>query len=94
MQEPLLEVDLIPAHCHHLADSETMAVTQENEGSVAMAVPAPSAGSGDELVNLLRCKMLPRSPFAVRDAPSGVTFPFSGCWPRLTNEAEDGRART
>jgi len=52
---------------------------------IPMAMPADSAGGLDELLNLVRRQMLPRSTFAVRDAPGWRNFSVFGCRPHISN---------
>jgi hypothetical protein len=70
-----------------------VAVGDENQGRIPVAIPANSAGRVDELVNLLRGQMLPRSALAVREAPGWSNFPVSGRWRPLSNCRDRRRNR-
>jgi len=73
----LLEVDLVPAHCHQLTHSKAVAVGEKDQRGIPMTVSANSAA----LMSLstssgVRCSRERRLRFATRRG--GVTFPFSG----------------
>ena len=66
MQQPLLTINLVAAQCHKPTDSQSMAVGEDDERGIPVAISANSAGRLDELIDLLRLQMLPGSAFAVR----------------------------
>ena len=81
VQEPLLEIDLVPPQRHQLADPQSVAVGEGDQGRISAAVPANSARRLDQLLDFLRRQMLPRAPFAVRNTPWRSNFPVFGCSP-------------
>src|SRR5215475_12149966 len=79
VQEALFEVHLVPTQRYQLADAQTMTIRDENQSSVAVAIPANSARRLDELFDFLRRQVLAGSPIAVRDAPGRSHFPSYDC---------------
>ena len=93
MQQPLFEVNLVPAESHEFADSQAVAISEQDERRISVAVPTNPARGLDQLLDLLRRHVLARSPFTVRDAPGRGDFPVFGGWHRLANERKDRPAR-
>ena len=89
----MLKVDLVPAQGHELGNSQAMTKGDEDQGRISRAVSADSAGRLDELIDLLRRQMLPRTPLAVCDAPWWSNFPVFGCWPHLSDRRIARRKR-
>ena len=71
MQCPGLELDLVPAKRDELADAKAVSVGEEEEGTVAVSVPADLAGGREKLLDLVRRQMLSSAARGVRDAPRG-----------------------
>ena len=93
VEQSLFEVDLIPAERHQFADSQAVAISEEDQRRISVAVPTNPARGADQLVDLLRRQVLARSPFTVRDAPWRGYFPVFGGWRRLADEREHRPAR-
>ena len=89
----MVEVKLVPAERHEFADSQAVAISEQDERRISVAVPANPACGVDQLRDLVRRQVLTCSPFAVRDAPGRGNFPVFGGWHRLANEREDWPAR-
>jgi hypothetical protein len=83
-----LEVDLVPAQRHQLAHPKPVAVGDEDQGRISVAIPANSAGGLDELIDLLRRQVLPGPPFSVSDSPRGSDFPVFESWPRFSKRSD------
>jgi hypothetical protein len=71
MQRSGLELDLVPAERDELADAKPVTVGQEEEGAIAVSMPADFAGGGEELLDLVGSQVLSSAAFGVRDAPRG-----------------------
>ena len=71
VQRPGLELDLVPAQRHELADAQPVTVGEEEEGAVAVAVPAGLAGRDQELLDFRRRQVLPRSAGGVGSSARG-----------------------
>src|SRR3954451_22899419 len=52
VREPVLEVDLIPAERTQLGDAQPMAVSDQDHGGIAVAVPVLPCG-GDQALDFL-----------------------------------------
>src|SRR6516162_1360312 len=52
-----LQVDLIPAQRHQLADAQSVTIGEQDHRRVAMAVATPSASRHHQLVDLVGCQI-------------------------------------
>src|SRR6516162_9930962 len=57
MDATALQVDLIPAQRHQLADAQSVTIGEQDHRRVAMAVATPSASGRHQLVNLVGCQI-------------------------------------
>lgn len=59
MEQPGLQVDLVPAQGDGLGDAQAMAVHQGQERLIPAGVASCGAGSGDQALDLGRGEVLP-----------------------------------
>jgi len=62
VQEPVLEVDLVPAERAQLGDAQSMSIGDPDHGGIAVPVPVLSRGS-DQALDFLGGQVLARAAF-------------------------------
>lgn len=79
LEQPLFQVDLVPAQRHQLRHAQAVAVGQQDHGRVAVAVPSPRLGRPHQLLHFACSEVLATAAFAVRDS-SRWNCPILGIW--------------
>jgi hypothetical protein len=69
MEKAGLQVHLVPAKADRLTDSEAVPKHQEEECTVADAMPPPLACSAEEALDLIGCQVFPASQRPVGAPP-------------------------
>src|SRR4051812_10683327 len=78
VREPVLEVDLIPAERTQLGDAQPMAVSDQDHGGIAVAVPVLPCG-GDQTLDFLGVRLLAGAAQGTRNGP-GRNCPILRGW--------------
>lgn len=59
MQQPVLQVDLIPAEVDQLRNPKSMTIGDQYERGIPKPIPSDSLGRSDEALDLIRGQVLP-----------------------------------
>lgn len=59
MQQPVLQVDLIPAEVDHLRNPKSMAIGDQYERGIPRPIPADTLGRSNEALDLIRGQVFP-----------------------------------
>ena len=79
VQEPLLQVDLVPAQAHQLRHAQAVAVGHQDQRGIARTMPADACRRRHQRRHLLVRQVFPA---AVRDVrPAQGNFPVLDGWP-------------
>ncbi len=76
VQQALSKVHLVPAQRGQFTDPQPVAVSDEDHGSVAVALPPEALGGCDQLLDLCRGEKLPAPALGIGALPGRVTRTF------------------
>jgi len=65
MQQPGIEVDLVPAQCHQLTDPQRMAVSHQDQRGIPVTMPTDTSGSFHHGIDFTRHQMLPTTALGI-----------------------------
>src|SRR5690242_19921628 len=76
MEQPLFEIDLIPAQRHNFRNAKAMAIRHLDHRCVAGPVPSDATRCLDRLLDFARCQVLSSAPLRVRNSLRWRHFPI------------------